>query len=244
MYMLPPISLCIATMKRWDFLKNYLPDYLNNPYIHEIVICDETGEDVKTIKEIYGSVEKIKLYTNEKRMGPFLNKEKVVRLASNDWVCLVDSDNFVPLTYFEALDTFLVDNNKTPNQNIIYCPSRASGFVFNEFLGLEIDGKNAKQIYNNPNGTILFNTGNYILHKSLMNIPIPEGHEDYPMECLAMDVLYRNYLCLAKGVKLCVVPNMEYIHTIHDGSFWIQSHKQIDKNIFEELLFSLSDYSN
>ena len=238
--MLPPISLCIATMKRWDFLKNYLPNYLNNPYIHEIVICDETGEDVKKIQETYGSFEKIKLYTNEKRMGAFLNKEKVVRLASNDWVCIVDSDNFVPLSYFKALDAFLLDKNQTPNQNVIYCPSRASGFIFYNFMNLEIDAKNGKEIYNQPNGAILFNTGNYILHKSHMNIPIPEGHENYPMECLAMDVLYRNYLCLKEGVKLCVVPNMEYLHTTHEGSFWIQSCRQIDTTLFEELLFSLS----
>ncbi len=44
--------LCIAipTMKRWSFLKQNLPLFLSRPEVLEVVICDETGEDVKEIE--------------------------------------------------------------------------------------------------------------------------------------------------------------------------------------------------
>ena len=48
------ISLCIPTMNRYDsFLKNNLTKYLQMDLIDEIVICDENGEDVKKIQEIF-----------------------------------------------------------------------------------------------------------------------------------------------------------------------------------------------
>lgn len=237
--MVPPISLCIPTMKRWDFLKNYLPNYLNNPYIHEIVICDETGEDIKKIQETYGNFSKLKLYTNEKRLGAFLNKEKVVRLASNEWVCLVDSDNFVSKKYFEGWAKFL--EGKDPDVKKIYAPSVASNWNFTHFIGNAIIKKNVKEIYHKPSGGPLMNTGNYILHKSLMFLQIPDGQEKYPNECKAMDVLYRNYLCLKSGVQIHIIPEMEYSHITHSGSYWSETALQINQKLFEELLFSLSD---
>ena len=42
-------SLCIPTMDRFDFLKSYLPKYINNNLVREIIICDENGNDYKKI---------------------------------------------------------------------------------------------------------------------------------------------------------------------------------------------------
>jgi hypothetical protein len=81
--LLLPISLCIPTMNRWGFLKNNIPKYLENPYINEIVICDETGEDAALILTHFINP-KIKVFTNEQRLGGYLNKNKVVSLATND----------------------------------------------------------------------------------------------------------------------------------------------------------------
>ena len=45
-------SLCIPTMDRFDnFLSKYLPKYLENEYINEIVITDENGNDIEKIKK-------------------------------------------------------------------------------------------------------------------------------------------------------------------------------------------------
>ena len=43
-------SLCIPTINRYDdFLSKYLPLYLDNEHIDEIIISDENGEDAKKI---------------------------------------------------------------------------------------------------------------------------------------------------------------------------------------------------
>jgi hypothetical protein len=47
------LSLCIPTIDRWDFLSVNLPKYLANPYINEIIITDENGNDAKKIKETF-----------------------------------------------------------------------------------------------------------------------------------------------------------------------------------------------
>ena len=49
----PQLSLCIATMDRWDFLKVNLPQYLTNPYISEIIISDENGHDAEKIRATF-----------------------------------------------------------------------------------------------------------------------------------------------------------------------------------------------
>jgi glycosyltransferase involved in cell wall biosynthesis len=233
------LSLCIATMNRWEFLKNYIPNYLVNPYISEIIISDETGEDAKKIEETYGKIDKLKVFVNEKSLGAFLNKQKAVQLASNDWVCLIDSDNYAKKNYFEAFHTFL--NGHAPNPKIIYAPSVASNWNFKHFIGTPVTCKNVKEIYHKFVGGPLMNTGNYILHKSLAFLPIPEDQETYPVACKAFDVLYRNYLAMKTGVELHVVPNMEYEHVTHKGSYWCETALQIDQKMFEELLFSLSN---
>jgi hypothetical protein len=56
---IPKLSLCIPTKNRWNFLKVNIPKYLENPYINEIVICDENGEDAKMIQETFKDNEKI-----------------------------------------------------------------------------------------------------------------------------------------------------------------------------------------
>ena len=70
---IPPLTLCIPTMDRWDFLKINLPQYLANPYISEIIISDENGRDAEKIRATFNDP-KIRVSVNETRLGPFLNK--------------------------------------------------------------------------------------------------------------------------------------------------------------------------
>ena len=41
-------SLCIPTMDRFDFLKTYLQEYIENELIDEIIITDEKSDIQKT----------------------------------------------------------------------------------------------------------------------------------------------------------------------------------------------------
>ena len=90
-------------MDRFDsFLDEYLSiylEFLNSGMIHEIIICDENGNDYEKILTKYNhgnSNSPIRLYKNETKLGVLKNKAKVVSLANpENYIALIDSDNFV-----------------------------------------------------------------------------------------------------------------------------------------------------
>ena len=81
--------------------KKKLTEYLKNELVSEIIITDENGEDVKKIEDFFQKNPKLKLFTNEKQLGPFLNKIKACSFASNEWIVLMDSDNFADINYLQ-----------------------------------------------------------------------------------------------------------------------------------------------
>jgi hypothetical protein len=234
------LSLCIPTKNRWNFLKINIPKYLDNPFIDEIVICDENGNDAKMIQETYKDNEKIKVYVNDRILGPFFNKRKVVSLAKNDFVCLMDSDNFAPLSYFEAWNTYIKENDL--KENTVYCPARTipqsnhEGFDYRKFIGSYNFDQCKKNYHNNVFGTML-NTGNYIFNKNLfMKAESDYSLEDMDKSYKVCDVLYQNYLLLSKyNAILTLVPNMEYDHIVHGGSYYMETCNQLDMNKFNIL---------
>jgi len=232
------ISLCIPTMNRWDFLKINIPKYLENPYIDEIIISDENGDDVKHIRETFINP-KIKTYTNERVLGVFLNKERVVSYATNEWVCLMDSDNFAPVSYFEAFFTYL--NGTNPDNRTIYMPAftipqtNHGGFNFRQFIGININIDNYKDMYKVYE--TLFNVGNYIFNKNTyMNASLNKDEEHLIYKCMACDVLFKNYLLLTRSnCTLVTVPNMSYDHIVHSGSLYINTVAMTDTEYFYKL---------
>ena len=234
------LSLCIPTKNRWDFLKINLPKYLDNPFIDEIVFCDETGEDAKMIQETYKDNEKIKVYINDKILGPFFNKNKVVSLAKNEFICLMDSDNFAPLSYFESWDKYIKENGL--KENVIYCPSRTipqsnhGGFDYRSFIG-SYNFEDCKRHYHNVTFSTMLNTGNYIFNKKLF---IESGseftNENLDKTYKVCDVIYKNYLLLTKfNTILTLVPNMEYNHIVHNGSYYIETCSQIEQSKLDNM---------
>lgn len=232
------ISLCIPTLNRWNFLKDNIPHYLTNPYISEIVICDENGEDVKKIKNVFTDP-KIKTFINSEILGPFKNKEKVVLHASNQVICLIDSDNFAPIEYFEAWLTYIKNNGF--DDKTVYCPEKLyehknSNFVRFDFTcwrGQQITKENIKELFYKNNMGILLNTGNYIFSKDVYLKALTPSHlTKYEY---GIDVFTKNRWLLDEMCKLVVVPNMNYIHTRHQGSYYLQTHNNIDHKEYDKL---------
>ncbi len=227
-------------MNRYDeFLKYFLPEYLKNPLINEIIISDETGEDAKKIYEDIGLISpKIRLFVNEERIGPFHNKLQAAILATNEWIALIDSDNFADEDYFKEALSFI--NKKKPNTSSILAPSAANpgknsaeyathaGFNFRAFAGFNINIDYFKTMtedkFRRHNQLILlFNTGNFVLHKSLVH---SFKTEEVKTKTDFFDVLYFNTLLFEQipGLNFYVVPKMTYQHSIHNGSTTIRSH--------------------
>ena len=226
------LSLCIPTMDRWDFLKVNLPKYFENPYIDEIVICDENGNDVKRICEIFDN-SKIRTFVNDRCLGAFFNKRKVVSLAKNPIICLMDSDNYAPLTYFQAFFKYLETNPW--EDHIIYMPAKTipqtnhPGFNYYRFACLDITAKNAYRTVKDYEA--FMNGGNFIVSKTLYEKAalLPE-EERLGNECKALDVLLQNYLFFKRcpNTIMRVVPLMEYEHIVHPGSYYKLTEGTID----------------
>jgi glycosyltransferase involved in cell wall biosynthesis len=219
---------------------------LANPYIDEIVICDENGEDSQKILAQFPNESKIKVYTNESILGAFSNKNRVVSLASNDWVCLMDSDNYAPASYFEAWISYINLNGLSPKK--VYLPMYTipqpnhAGFNYTEFQHLQLDGTTISQ-YNLDTLGCMLNTGNYIFHKQ--NYTESNRHlAEHQREGVkgVQDVIFKAILLFLNHSTFVLVPNMAYDHIVHDGSLFLNNVHDFErtyaiiKNIFSNII--------
>jgi hypothetical protein len=240
-------SLCIPTMNRFDnFLKSYLEEYLKNDLIDEIIITDEIGDDIDKINNYFSNninFKKLKLYKNEKRLGPFLNKHKACKIALNEWIALIDSDNFADKTYFEISNKYIIENNIENNikKNIILAPSKAKpNFNYSHLSNKIINKNNLLEIINYENNinnnytkiNTLMNTGNYIINKFLIdNLDIDKENINF-INCFSADVIYFNTLLFEQlDLQMHIVKDLEYKHVVHNGSIYINTHSN-PLNIF------------
>jgi len=236
------ISVCIATMDRWSFLQETIPQYLENDLIDEIVISDENGADCMQLFKKYGMHAKLRLYSNRQRLGAFLNKARAVSYARNSWVCVADSDNFIPRSYFEAALRHMGDTN------VVYMPSWQkpykgdAQFDNRKFIGHDFTLSNVLDRYDVPT-EIFLQSGNYICAKSLFLSAMPSHGID--RQCNGLDALYKSYLILKAGGVIRAIPGMEYGHSVHDGSITLQSFKTdfgINKILIMNLMRGLNPW--
>ena len=230
-------SLCIPTMDRYDnFISKNLIHYLDNELINEIIITDENGNDINKINlnfKNHNNFKKIFTVKNEKQLGPFLNKYKACMIAKNEWISLIDSDNFADKNYFEIAKNY-IESKIGDKKNIILAPSKAlPNFDYSHLNGLIYKKGNFKQNNefekinkksHNTNSIVLMNTGNYIMNKELIN-QLDLKQEINNINKSPCDVIYFNTLLFEQmDLNLHVVPNLEYSHVVHDGSIYIQTH--------------------
>ena len=241
------ISLCIPTADRYRlFLSKALPVYLRIPQISEVIIVDENGNDKAAIETDFSeevTSGRLHLFENDRRLGAFKNKLKAISLANNDWVCVFDSDNMLSKEYFSAFEA--QEAKKPLDPSTIYCPSYAlanykphENFDFTHLLNKKIDKQYIQKTAtdNFSKIEILLNTGNYILHKSVLEFPF-EKFEKQIKACRGYDVIFFNYLMTYhKDYSLHVVPNMKYNHAVHDGSYFLNTYKiKETQDFYDEL---------
>lgn len=234
----PMFSLCIPTMDRFDnFLIQYLPKYLEMDLINEIVISDENGNDAAKIREAFPDNPKLRIFVNESCLGPLLNKVRVCSHASNEWIALIDSDNFADQDYFIAAKDYLDKHISVDQKNIILAPCRGNpdfnwthltGFIYK--MGSFVENRRIEeQIRLYPSAghsSTLMNTGNYIINKYLID-NIDFSKDPNIPKTDPCDVIYFNKTLFEKlDMNLHVVPNMEYTHSIHPDSIYSKKHMQ------------------
>ena len=247
-------SLCIPTMNRFDtFLKNNLKLYLKNELIDEIIISDENGNDVNCINQYFGENTKIKCYVNKKRLGPFLNKITCCKLAKNEWIVLIDSDNFADENYFKTGKEFIFKNISTIKKNSILAPSFAMpNFNYTHLNGLCLKKNTINLLKNEKNNMkphhcssdTLMNTGNYILNKYLIDNINLSKDIDLIQNSSACDVILFNTMLFEQlNLEMYIVENLHYSHMVHRGSIYTQTCALTKNyiNIVHQRYFSLKN---
>ncbi len=226
----PPIQLTVAipTMRRWKgFLEKSLPTFLDNDYVTHVVICDETGEDVKSIRASKWSTHpKLILHENAQRLGMYANKRKCVEVSPTDWVAVLDSDNIFPDVFFETLfDTW---KDEGANPKTVYAASEIirvflktgqSEEKTRHFSGMRIHKGNWNQVLKTPGWNFLLNDGNWVGHKSVLDAWPPIAEE----QVRATDSIRIVKGLVERGFTYSIIPGMRYIHTVHDDSEWIKT---------------------
>lgn len=240
-------SLCIPTMDRYEkFLKKNLPSYIDNDLINEIIITDENGDDIEKIKINFAKNEKLVLIKNETKLGPFLNKLKACSKSKNEWIVLIDSDNFADKNYFNLAKDY-IENNHCFKKNVILSPCKAnpnfdfshlSGFIYNKNCLQK--NKDLENNLINPNfkgSEILMNLGNFVINKFLIeNLNLIFEKENIPQSS-ACDVIYFNTLLFEQlDLHIYVVPNLEYEHVVHDESIYIKTNNEFRN--FNEIVYN------
>ena len=230
-------SLCITTHNRFDnFLKKNIPKYLENEFISEIIISDESSStDFERINNhhFYKNSNKLKIFKNEKILGPFLNKLKCCKYAKNNWIVLIDSDNFADLDYFKSAHDYI---NKSINLNkeSIISPAMASpNFDYSFLDNIILQKNNIINYYDNPMFNCFINTGNYILNKNLIDNLYIENELGLIEKSSSCDVKLMNLMFLEQflNLNIHVVKNMKYDHVVHDNSIYIQTYMQTQDTI-------------
>ena len=222
------LTVAIPTLRRWNFLQKTLPTLLDNDLITYVVISDETGEDVKQIQATsYGTHSKLRLSTNSEILGMYRNKRRCLELAPTEWVAVLDSDNVFPEAFFETI----ADELRSADTKTIYASAHIVRLFLKtgeseertgHFSGNRINKDNWNKTLQTPAWNFLLNDGNWIGHKSLLEawpLNIPES------KIKATDSLMIVRNAVLAGFTYYVVPDLRYIHTVHDDSEWIKTEQ-------------------
>lgn len=210
-----------------------------------------------TLVDVSDEAKKIKILRNKENIGAFANKYEAVKNSKNDWVYLLDSDNFLVECSIPSL--FAVD---FWDPNTCYCPSvlimdrkqdtwrpwddwnhRKFGYhpiglkQVKNFINLD---KDLQEKYSSGMGVVGFlNTGNFFVNRnkytSALNLAITEK-----INPSAADGVAFSYYWLTNQGSFQILPDLYYYHRIHNKSFWMRSGKQsqLEANNYMDMIYN------
>jgi len=214
---------------------------LQDDRIDEIVISDDCSEHFDKLQNLVQDLPKVKLYRNDKNLGTFGNKKKVVSLSSNDWVILFDSDNICDETYVDNLYATKWD------KDTIYHPVYASPkFDYRDQNG-EIWTIEKSPMLVKKYGKSLTNMGNFFFNRNMyMEILFSYPYERFDLSLpnyynlhkhIRKDLYWRLVFdpydaifvfkeWLFYGNKIKMIKDQQYFHLVSSDSTCIKSPKE------------------
>jgi hypothetical protein len=214
-------TLSFTTYKSANYiLRQFCADHfsISRQLVNEIVIRDDFTSDYQILKNFKSK--NIKVFRNEHNLSSLLNRPVLVNDCSNDWILLMDADNYLDEQSYLALRRLV---SLPLDKDTIYCPDFARPrFSYKYFSNKIIDRAFARENFHREDLRVLLNTGNYLIPKygylevSKLIDPLMAG--------FTCDTNYFNYLWLNSGRKIHCIEGFEYNHTSRPDSFWMTRH--------------------
>jgi len=214
------ITVAIPYYNNEKYLEKTLELPLSSDFVSEIIIHDDCSDH-----QIESTHPKIKIYRNDVNLGAFKNKYLAVSKSSNEWVYLLDSDNY----FFD--DSLDVVKNISPQRGRYYSPSQLhlvddgldvtlNGKIIKYDFGL-IDACSAKFLLSEDNRDFhwLINTGNFFVNRDDYIESMKKVFEDPNYPYFEADAIVFCYNWLKNGNSIEVVDNLWYNHTLRSNSY-------------------------
>lgn len=111
----PYLSIIIPIYNREKTIEFCLNSILNQSYdSFEIIIINDCSTDktIEILKKIQKKTkQKIKIISNKKNLGAGESRNIGIKNTTGDYICFVDSDDYIDNNYLESLINFAVKNN-------------------------------------------------------------------------------------------------------------------------------------
>jgi hypothetical protein len=234
-----------SNVKQFNFLKNKIKSLKNGEKISNDIHYNfidtkyfsyKSNIEYLTMKSVKNLAKKISIYRNNKNLGSFISKYLAVKKSNNDWVYLLDGDNFLIDSSISA-----IFNLKKWNKKICYLPSTLITNInkkntnwdhwnFRRFCNQKINLKEMQRLFLLEDSLIiknkagiglngLLNNGNFFINKNeyLNCLKKPLKEKINPEAADAAAFIYY-WLINKKEIK--VVPELYYFHRIRNDSLW------------------------
>lgn len=96
------ISICIPLYNKEKYIRRCIDSILNQTYRDfEIIIVDDCSTDNSI--NLIPKDNRIKIYKNDKNLGCGANRLKTIQLATGDYYCFIDADDWIEQDYLQNL---------------------------------------------------------------------------------------------------------------------------------------------
>jgi len=228
------ISICFTHWNRVEMLYDAIRPFLQDSRVTEIVISDDAShlELYNTMYWQYASVDKVKIFRNNNNIDCYHNKAKAIELATNEWVCILDSDNLFNKEFVDRLENLWVAGL---NEKTVYQPEFAKPhFDFRHLAGVNLNKGNVANYIHDDRTQTCLNAFNYFVNRAeYLKVFDPD------MKPVTSDSIYHNYRWLDAGNSIYIVPGLSYQHRVHNGSHYQQNVRRTPDGLHESIIEKL-----
>lgn len=252
MIIMDKITLAIPFYNTSQYFTDCIKYALEDNFINEIVVNDDcsSSHHFNNLVSIVESLNtnKIKLFKNNKNLGAFRNKYQTVSRCSNDWIYMLDSDNYPFEESYQIIKSISgLDSNICYSPAHLYCKNDG----VNEYQNISDYNFGYDTIGIDESKTMIssgrkwfdwfVNSGNYIFNKEKYLKCLEKPFNDLNTPFLQADTAVTFYYWLSNGGKFKVVEGLRHHHRLRMDSNWHRWGLDSDRSVkfYEQMILEL-----